>query len=346
VPSGFPTATGLICSRPFEWLEIHPGGQAFVCCPSWLKTPLGNLLSSPLEKIWNGPEAVAIRKSILNGSLHYCKKSRCPKLIAHTAPVLPPGAVRDNEVREAILEGRTVLDYRPKTLNLCFDPSCNLACPSCRTTPRTMSEEESERIARLCRTIREETGRGIENLTLSGTGDPFGSSRFRSLLQNFRPSDFPRMKMIHLHTNGQLWDEAMWETMRQIQPYVKSAEISIDAATPKTYAANRGADFALLLGNLEFISLLPIDVKISMVVQANNFREMPAFAALGKKFGFSVYFSRLVNWGTFTREEFRTRAVHLPGHSEHALFLDAIQQVAEMARVDLGNLRPPGRGSG
>jgi MoaA/NifB/PqqE/SkfB family radical SAM enzyme len=339
MPSGCMDLKGHICTRPFEWLEIHPGGQTFLCCPSWLKTSLGNILSSPLEKIWNGPEAVAIRKSILNGSFHYCKKSRCPKLMTRTAPVLLPGMVPDDVVMEAIAEGRTTLHYRPKTLNLCFDPSCNLACPSCRSTPSTLSGEENEKIALLCRIISEDTGREAQNLTLSGTGDPFASSPFRSLLQGFRASDFPLLKTIHLHTNGQLWDEKMWSTMREIHPYVKSAEISVDAATPGTYAANRGGDFVRLLRNLEFISRLPIDLKISMVVQANNFREMPAFAAIGQKLGFSVYFGRLVNWGTFTREEFQTRAVHQPGHPEHALFLEILLKVADMPRVDLGNLR-------
>ncbi|MEJ2698406.1 MAG: SPASM domain-containing protein [Desulfuromonadales bacterium] len=340
MPSGFSGAGRLVCTRPFEWLEVHPGGAAFLCCPSWLKTSVGNVLTEPLADIWNGPQALAIRKAVLNGSFHYCKKKRCPKLRSRIPPVLAPEAVRDENTREAVREGKAVLDHGPKSLNLCFDPSCNLACPSCRTAPLRVAGEERDRVVRVGRVLLEGAGRGVENLSLSGTGDPFGSPFFRTLLQDFRPADFPSLKSVHLHTNGQLWNESMWATMPAIHPFVRTAEISVDAATAETYASNRGTDFRRLVQNLEFIGSLPVKVKLSMVVQENNFREMPAFVGLGRRLGFSVYFSRLVNWGTFNREEFRKKAVHLPEHPEHSLFLDILGEVARMPEADLGNLPP------
>jgi hypothetical protein len=51
MPLGFSGTGSLVCTRPFEWLEVHPGGEAFLCCPSWLKTSVGNVLTEPLAEL-------------------------------------------------------------------------------------------------------------------------------------------------------------------------------------------------------------------------------------------------------------------------------------------------------
>jgi hypothetical protein len=81
-------------------------------------------------------------------------------------------------------------------------------------------------------------------------------------------------------------------------------------------------------------------VKISMVVQENNFMEMSDFVRLGKRFDFdTVYFGQLVNWGTFSEAEFANRAIHLPGHPRHKEFLDLLKnEIFDEPLVDLGNL--------
>ena len=330
----------LICTRPFEWLEIHAGGALFACCPAWLKTPLGHLLSDPLENFWNGRSARAVRTAILNGSFQYCRSSRCPKMAAVRGPVRRVAEVGDPEVRDALTGGITRLPFGPKRIHLCFDDSCNLACPSCRTTASLASGEEEARSALLVERVKEALGPSAEELRLSGTGDPFASPVYRKMLRQFRREDFPKLRRIHLHTNALLWDEAMWARMPHIHPYVRSAEISIDAASAQTYALVRGGDFGKLLDNLHFLSTLPVSARLSFVVQADNWNEMPAFADLGERYGFGVYFSRLVNWGTFTREEFARRAVHHPRHPQNRDFLQILARVARLAHVDIGNLQP------
>jgi len=329
----------LTCTNPFEWFEVHPGGAVFLCCPAWLKAPVGNLLAEPVADVWNGAAARELRRSMLDGSFARCNRRRCPRLAAGSAPVCRLGAVPDAQVRAAIRERSVLLPYGPKKLNLCYDRSCNLSCPSCHAGGE--AAEEGGAAARISRRLVEEAGRDAETLVLSGYGDPFASPAYRGLLRAFRREDFPRLRRIDLLTNGQLWDEAMWRSMPGIHPYVQRAEISIDAATAATYAVNRrGGDFARLQRNLDFLRTLPIALKLSCVVQCNNFREMPAFVELGRKYGGRLYFSQLVNWGTFSREEFRTRAVHLPGHPEHAEFIGVLRQVAGCPEVDLGNLLP------
>lgn len=331
----------LSCANPFQWLEIHEGGQCFLCCPAWLKTSVGNLLEHSLEQIWNGPCAQRLRKAVLNGTFAHCNKKRCPRLHTRTYPVGPPGHFSDQDIAEALAGNNPLPGFGPKILNLCYDHSCNLYCPSCRTHPFVARGESAALIETLGERLRVQAGPSAEQLRISGTSDPFGSPHFLRMLRSFDPEAWPRLCSIHLHSNGQLWTPGMWQVLAAIHPLVKTAEISVDAAGAHTYSLNRpGGSFAQLMENLEFISTLPLRGKLSFVVQRNNFREVPAFAALGQRLGFEVYFSQLVNWGTFSREEFRERAVHHPDHPDHSLLLQNLNLVAGSPGVDLGNLMP------
>ncbi len=336
-----PPEGNLICTHPFEWFEIHPDGRVFTCCPAWLKTPIGNLLTDPIDTLWNSPVAHAIRKTVLNGSFQYCNRKRCPRLASGRPPVMTAGEVPDPETARAIRKKLGTLPYGPKILNLCFDHSCNLACPSCRRQINVASGKALQRAEAISERIRSEAAPHVETLIVSGFGDPFGSPSYRRLLGGINHRDYPRLQQVHLHSNGQLWDEKNWNNLPSLHPLVSKAEISIDAASAETYARNRpGGDFLRLLDNLDFLRTLALEVKISFVVQQNNFREIPGFAELGRRCGFAVYFSQLVNWGTFSREDFSTRAVHHPDHPDHADLLDVLGQVAPLPHVDLGNLAP------
>lgn len=329
----------LVCRNPFEWFEIHPDGQVFACCPAWLKQPLGNLLTDDLGDIWNGASAQALRQAIHDGSFRHCNRRRCPRLACVSSPVMPLAKVTEPAFREVLAAKQTVLPWGPRKLNLCYDRSCNLACASCRQTFFVADEQQRRQAEFLSERVRRELAYQARQLIISGTGDPFASVAYRRLLEDFDPVDYPQLESIHLHSNGLLWNEAAWQAMHGAQPFIRSAEISIDAASAATYAINRGGDYGLLLANLGFLSCLPIRITLSFVVQQNNYREMRDFVNMAQGFGFAVYFSQLVNWGTFRRGEFRRRAVHLPQHPEHLNFRSLLQEVADLKCVDIGNLR-------
>jgi hypothetical protein len=184
-------------------------------------------------------------------------------------------------------------------------------------------------------------------LYITGSGDPFGSPFFRHWLQTMDRSLMPKLERIHLHTNALLWTKRIWESIPAgTRELIRGATISIDAASPETYRANRrGGEFKTLVDRLEMIGELrrngPLDyLEFHMTVQKNNFREMPAFHALGRRFNADrVSFHRLLDWGTFTAEEFAGRAVHLPVHPEHGDFLDVITSPAmDQPEIYLSNL--------
>jgi len=78
---------------------------------------------------------------------------------------------------------------------------------------------------------------------------------------------------------------------------------------------------------------------IRFVVSALNFREMPAFVDLAKRFHAHVDFHFLKNHGTFSPTEFKKLNISNPAHPHYAEFLKILE--AEQLRdpcVDWGNL--------
>lgn len=325
---------GMFCSRPFEWLEIQ-GATATLCCPGWIRLPGVSLERAGLAQAWNGPEAQALRASILDGSFRYCIRAECPFINQPDAPTWEPGgpplrardAVTDPRLRRILDQGLVSLDDGPVTLNCGWDRTCNLHCRSCRHRPFALRDEEAQLVAAFQERLLEAIGPGLRTLFASGTGDPFASRVYQGLLRGLPARRLPLLE-VHLHTNGQLWTPETWEGLGGAQHKVRSAHISVDATTAATYALNRrGADWERLRRNLSFVAGLRREgtlrfVTLSFVVQANNFHEMPAFISLVEGFGFDLaYFHKFCNWGTFTESQYRARAVHEPAHPDHAEFL-------------------------
>jgi hypothetical protein len=336
----------LFCSRPFTFFEIgtHPKrGQAYLCCPTWLPPSVGNASEETVAAMWNGETAVSIRRSILDGSFRYCT-AHCPYLQTVTGPVQRVSDVTDPEYKR-ILDEKLVQIPSPRIVNAAFDRSCNLSCPTCRHE-HIIERAASKEIRQLQRLIDEQILPKAEQLYVTGSGDAFGSPFFLDWLRTLDVSDKPKLK-IHLHTNAQLWTPAIWAKLPpEVQRIVSTAEISIDAASERTYLLNRrGGSWRRLMSNLAFISELratgPLRfLRIHMLVQQNNFDEMPAFAALGSRIGADhIYFSHLVNWGTFTADEAARRSIHLRTHPRHAELLEVLAHPSlSDPRVDFGNL--------
>jgi MoaA/NifB/PqqE/SkfB family radical SAM enzyme len=352
----------LFCSKPFRTFVVgarrhvrpfghggrpffRPAGDVFMCC--WLRTPtLGNILYKSIDEVWNGEMAQETRRSILDGSFQYCDHTTCPFLQTVTGEVQKTSEVKDEELETVIKNNLKVLPYGPKEISCSYDRSCNLSCPSCRKKVKIESAHEHE-ILEIQSKIEVEGMEDCQVLIISGSGDPFGSPYYRRWLQTMNRRKMLALKQISLHTNGQLWTCEMWSTLPEaIRGLVRSATISIDAARAQTYSVNRrGGSFEKLLENLELISQLracgPLEhVKISMVVQNNNYEEMHEFVHLGKQYNCDVvYFSKLLNRGTFSAAEYRERAIHLPDHPRNSDFMNILKNdIFRDPIVQLGNL--------
>lgn len=330
-----------VCTRPFEWLEIAADTDrgidapvATLCCPGWLRGDPYIPFSGSVREVWNHPKALALRASVLDGSFASCNEAECPYLaqpgvrglFGEASPVQEIEAITDPRLRAILERGERSLSEGPTILNAAYDRSCNLACPSCRSQPMGLAGAAAQRVVEFQDRLLGELRGSMTRLYVSGSGDPFASEAFRTVLGRFDPDEAPNVE-VHLHSNALLWTPERWAGLGRVTERVTSAEISIDAARAETFRLNRGGSWETLLRNLGFVAQLrrrgPLRyVALSYVVQANNFRELPEFVRLMREHGFDgVRLASLRNWGTYSAAEFRERAVADPAHPRHGEFL-------------------------
>lgn len=327
-----------VCGVPFRTMEIHNGND-FLCCPSWLTKSLPET-TSPNES-WNSKDAKSIRDSILDGSYRYCEKNTCPFL----KQLLSHGEIGNTKVfhkkinlpkwlEQRVEEHKNGVEFPPQLINFSFDRTCNLKCPSCRNSIIVEDSGGIKRVKDQIDIIEKEYGNDIKILYITGTGDPFVSVGFRDFLRNFDHTKWSNLERIHLHTNATKWTPEMWSSMTKIHKYVKSCEISIDAGTKDTYEnkTRLGGKWDELIENLKFISTID-SIKIittSFVVQKNNYKEMKIFHDLMKsifKNKVKIFFSKILNWGTFTDQEYFNHCVWEPNHPEHGEFIREVNGI-------------------
>lgn len=333
-----------ICAVPFQALEVHDHDR-FICCASWMTKYLPK--DSPVDEAWSSDEANDIRESVLDGSYRHCDSSQCPYLseLKHFTKPTNLGPLKHKNSLPRKLQ-TLIDDYKkgelhpPTNVQFSFDRSCNLQCPSCRIDMYIADSWKIKQVDATIEEIEEKFAKNLKSIYITGSGDPFVSVGFRNFLRNFDPNKYPKLTNIHLHTNATRWDRKMWESMPNIHPYVKTCEISIDAGTKETYENKtriRG-DWDQLIQNLKFIATLPnlTDVKPSFVVQKANYKEMEVFYNLMKKIfleessiprNLRVFFGRITNWGTFTKEEFKHHQVWDNTHPEYEEFVKRINEI-------------------
>jgi len=317
------------CAKPFQHLEIAPNGDAYLCCQGWLPESVGNVGNQPIASIWNGSPAREVRRSILDGSFAFC--GACPLLDSVTGSVHYVDEIEDPH-ELAILQSGVVVVDRIAWLNLAYDRTCNLSCPSCRTEVVVAGPERYRALKILQdRVLAGDLLAQIDWLYVTGSGDPFASRLFRDLLRSIDPALYPRLQ-IKIHTNGLLFTLSAWNDLGPARTLVTEVEVSIDGASEVTYRLNRrGGDWPQLLQRLGFISSLRQmgcvrTLQFSFVVQANNWREMPAFVEMAEAFGADrIFFSALQDWKTFSAQELARRTVHAPAHPDHAAFVLALK---------------------
>ena len=305
----------MFCPLPFTTATIVASGDVYACLCPWPMVVIGNVLRDNLMTIWKGEAATQFRNSILDGSFRHC--SRCPYL---------PGPRWFVKSRN---EGVDIIPERIGMLKLDYDQSCNLACGSCRKTHSVhwcdLDKAEAVHQAVLVSGALEHT----DSLYISGAGDPIASRLYWDFLRRLPHLTTTNRPKVILHTNGQLLNEAHWADLGATQDDISEIRISIDAATPETYALNRGSSWGRLISCLNFVARTApshnLKLILFFVAQANNFEEMPRFVKLANNFGAErIEFTTLQNWGTYTPLEYQSRAVHLSGHPLHKRFMEVV----------------------
>jgi tetratricopeptide (TPR) repeat protein len=348
---------GSFCDVPWHHLEISWEGNAFLCCPGWLPLRAGNSRNRIPDEIWNSDLAMEIRKSVLDGSFRFCSKIHCPKIAGRTLPRRADADFPASESTGVLASPQAVqvsptqfpvhVAHGPRKLVLSYDQTCNLACPQCRKDFRVARRRDQEIMDQDYLSFVLRAAQDAQTLNLDGAGEVFASKHSRHLLSLLKREQFPSLKLL-LISNGQLVNERAFRDF-DLYGRVQGIQISVDAARPETYCVvRRGGDFRRLLSNLAFLDELrrsgseSFRLELSFVVSAMNFREMPEFVQLGKRFHVdSILFTILRILGHFTLAKFEELNIANPCHPEHQDFLRVLES-PELSDpiVDCGSVAP------
>jgi len=340
--------TDKFCHMPFTHLSTSYKGDAFACCCSaWVPYAIGSVIDAPsAEAVWNSEAAMEIRRSIHDGDFRYCSRTLCSYIAAHMLP--KKSEITDPDLRRYIDERSTVVIDSPTMVQLNHDPSCNLACPSCRPDIVTASPDEQRSYVAAAERVLLPLLSGMDGTTyISGGGEAFASAHYRKILSSLNRRDYPRLN-VFLITNGQLLTARRWAEFPELPQMIGILSISIDAARPATYERlRRPGKWNVLMENLELMARMRAEgtirrLQINFVVQADNFRELPDFIALGTRLGVdSFWLQRLTNYGSFHEEVFAQTDVTSPMHPEHAELLAILRQpLMQDPRIDMEMLMP------
>lgn len=337
--------SGHYCDKLYTWLEVDMFGKAWMCCPSWLPYPIGNVLEESLEEIWNGEKAQKLREQIFTGNWNYCQHNFCPLIAGDNLPLL---SNTENPPTSTIAP-------LPTKINFSNDESCNLKCPSCRVdkllfTEGPLYERRKKVNNKMYDMLFNEPTERHFSIHVTGSGDPFASRIYREMLQSINGQDFPNLE-VNLQTNGVMFTPKNWERIYKIHNNLRRCAISFDAGTKDTYEnkTRLGGNWDLLLENCKFLDNQVInyplfDIAYDFVVQKDNYKEMRRYIKtvdnLFPNAG-SINFSLITDWGTWPKDVYEQKCIWKETHQEHTDLLKILQdKIFTHPKVRLGNLKP------
>lgn len=266
------------CEWPFYRTFIRPDGIINGCC--WAKAPLGDYRYKQFQTIWRGVRAQIFRLSLINKTYTFCRKKDCIFLSGEERQNKNISRMKDTSVR-----------LTPGFVEIGVDYTCNLYCPSCRTEIKTAKGKDKEFLDFTAERIKQSGWMDkADRIQMSGMGEVFVSKFNRDLLYN---TEAKRDCCIAILSNGNLFTVKEFEKIRAIYREIE-VSISVDAATEETYRKlRRGGDFNRVLENLKMLGEnlkkgYIKSLRIDMLVQRDNYNEIPEFVKLGKSINASV----------------------------------------------------------
>jgi len=305
-----------ICGIPFKGLSlfVDPFNNdniiSTVCCPAWLNAEYKNsriLVSEDgsgvmdLNSFWNSKEMMDFRESVANGSYSFCNLKECLSYASGCMEPLP------EQAKGLIDQGIYEMDYPPMNVEANIDRACNLSCPSCRASSKTISNPKSYN------RLKSILSSGVESILINASGELFKNQYLLKALNEVTSELYPNLKSFKIITNGTLLNKTMWASLSEgFKSLISCLHVSVDAASEQTYHKIRvGGNFNRLLDNLKLIGTLKKEKKIkffmmAMVLQKANIHELLDFLKLAAQMGVDgVSLVKIGYWHTCSIQEFR-----------------------------------------
>jgi sulfatase maturation enzyme AslB (radical SAM superfamily) len=322
-----------ICPRPYTAIEIAAMGEVIVCCFDWLPLVLGNVLENTIEEIWEGHKAQTLRNSVTDGTYRYCNRETCHSLVATDK--------KDLRSRDSF---RPPDQKLPQIILFSVDPTCNLYCPSCRS--EELKQLDTDRHARAMSIVKTVLKQIIDKphdqkimIGFDGTGEVFHSTIYREIFESesffSNLEQWPNITFL-FKTNGVMMTEKIQKRYAHLFKRMESISISIDAGNKESYDKVRlGGHWDLLWKNIDYLhetcfnpdSLDSQDWSWQLILQEDNYESIPELIKLARSYTKripAVVISPLINWGTFSAEEFAKKAVWQPTSEKYQHLLEIL----------------------
>ncbi|MBQ9246532.1 radical SAM protein [bacterium] len=296
----------LVCKSAFYNIEIDHLGNVYPCCPSYSNfRKIGNITLpeiNSIEEIFYSPEAIELRKRILNNDYSLCDMKYC----------------RQRELVE--IEEENAFSTIPKYLNLAYDCECNIRCVYCRDEYYKNDEEKisyynEQILPKLMPFLLK-----VEHLKLDGIGEALASKHTRTLIKMVAEKN--DKVVFDLLTNGLVFNEANIESLG-LKGRLGDVGISIHSLTRDTYEKiMRGSHFDTVIKNIKNASKLVKQgyikrIILLVVISDMNYKEIPKFIDFAKKYGLSVSFSVYLKWGAKLDNDYEQHEVWNPKHKNY-----------------------------
>ena len=287
------------CDTPLNHLEVVRGGNTICCCSVFLSEELGSILQKGVLGVWNSAMHKILCLSTQNRTYTFCKKDMCPYFIEKK-----PRTVREDEDWEY-----HKMEPKPEVIAIGYDDTCNLRCETCRKELYIAGKQEEAVACAVGEKVKKELLPNSKFFILAGGGEVFASKAYAQVYESEESAEIPYIRIL---SNGTLFTPVNWNHFKAGKKGKIMVTFSIDAARKETYEEiRRGGNFDIIQKNMEFASKLRkcgelAYFRMNFVVQKKNYLEMPEFVKWGESLGVDeVFFTKILNWGTFTEEEFK-----------------------------------------
>lgn len=323
------------CDTMLNHLEVAIGGKTVCCCSTFLDEEMGSVLEKGVSGVWSSAMHRILCLSTQNRTYSFCKRDMCPYFINKA-----PRSLTEKEDWKY-----KKMESKPKVIAIGYDKSCNLRCETCRKELHIAGEQEAAIAYAVGELVRKELLPNCDFFILAGNGEVFASKAYAEAYESEESAKIPYIRIL---SNGTLFNFKNWERFKHGKTGKIMVTFSIDAARKETYETIRlGGNFDVVRKNMEFAAELRRKGELSyfrmnFVVQKKNYQEMPEFVKWGEELGADeVFFTKILNWGTFTEEEFREISMMCENGITPKPELEKVLQDPIMKHriVDLGTIR-------
>jgi len=284
----------VLCHAPFTSLNFEQNGQARVCCYN-IRAPLGTWPAASVKEMWEGAQAVALRRSFLEGTT----ATGCDLCFDQLRDRNFGGALMLNFDRLSLTD-----DYRPelqphapRVVEFELSNTCNLECIQCQAKWSSLIRRNRDRLPTLPMPYDERFVDQLEPYLPSLIearflgGEPMLIRLYHQIWERIRAVN-PAI-VLSITTNASVIPDRAFAVLSDLRAHIC---LSIDSLDPRNYARiRRNGSLDVVLANFErwraYTQARGTGVSISVCPMTYNWRDLPAFLPFAERHDAPLWFN-------------------------------------------------------